>query len=580
MVYVLVLVLLQLLCIYDAYNSSRCCHFVGDAGRITGCLTDESPEDIAAHAFATVISPQIYSYAANAALHNQVMLRHGGHICRILSHMSNDDYYPSDRRWNKVLAAERALRTWAVKSSYLVLFDADLFILNPQFSIASTVASYPDAMLIFGLDEIDIANTGMMIIRNDPWSSAFLQRWWDNHNSDGAECDQHVLNKLIEGLSDEDAGKVAIVPAKLVNSVWPAIRNFEESDPILHLMGETNAVRERIARHIVEDTCQQLMVSSVTVDASQFATVPLPLRRANVTKSILQDLRKDVIMSKLTEAMSRSVAYADDFTAWADVREHLGQLCAEDKRESDMASVRMCLDLTDSVIQLHQRVLKKNNAPALVLIHRQELSLLLVGRTSLCAAKRSRKSTAGNAGQDQDQQLAECAQAALDSLDLLSSLLLPDDAQNVAFLHHQRGRVFATLAQYYNRRRQWNQAIEFDMICITEIGSLLQNIVAQPSNEQTSGPFAGYVTLYVQSAMRLVDSYLQVDQLNEALEWAEIAINNAKMLFESSSNELRARGNLLHSAYLLGARVALAVGDDDRQQDYRLAAHTLQTKLR
>ncbi|KAJ1407006.1 hypothetical protein B484DRAFT_483180 [Ochromonadaceae sp. CCMP2298] len=243
--------------------------------------------------FATFISHEVYAYAAPALLLNLRYLETAGYRIRLLSD-ETDDHHPSDKRWNKIRAGATALRGWAAPCAWLVLIDADLLFVNWDFDIQELLEAHPAAHLLLGRDSIDAANTGFMAVRNSHWSLRFLDRWWALRDEGGARCDQHVLNRLLRELigdaakgkrekKDEEggtgvegevgaetraeaeawarefglgeAGRVAVVPAKAVNSLWPPIVHFSAADPVLHLMGETARTREAVMSWAARKMC-------------------------------------------------------------------------------------------------------------------------------------------------------------------------------------------------------------------------------------------------------------------------------------------------------------------------------------
>ena len=71
-------------------------------------------------------------------------------------------------------------------------------------------------------------------MKNTKWSIDFFNKWFAMRKTKNTFCDQHVLNVLINQLRIEAMDhKIAILPPKALNSVYPAIVNFEDEDSIL-----------------------------------------------------------------------------------------------------------------------------------------------------------------------------------------------------------------------------------------------------------------------------------------------------------------------------------------------------------
>ena len=162
-------------------------------------------------AYAIFASPEIYSYAAHTALVNGAFFEYHGYASRLLSAETGDDFYPKDRRWNKIRSVVKALdplEGWARGVDVMIFIDTDLLILDWQgLQVQSLLDEHPRAHILMSRDALDVANTGFMIIRNTPWALEFFQAWWDGRDMPFTFCDQHVLNKLVANLNKKKRAK-------------------------------------------------------------------------------------------------------------------------------------------------------------------------------------------------------------------------------------------------------------------------------------------------------------------------------------------------------------------------------------
>ena len=262
--------------------------------------------------FSTFVSPEIFPYARNSMLVTAHFLSKLGYSLRILSAETGDDHHPIDKRWNKILASIHAFAGWAKRYEYLVFIDADLMIIDDAFDISKHIVQNKDADIILASDSIDVANTGFMIVRNTKWSIDFLERWWGSMGMMNTFCDQHVLNNLISDVrKTDDAHRIAVIPAKLINSVFPSIENFNETDKVLHLMGETNDVRDVVSAHLAGLVCRSCAAAvslhnldstldegtcSSTVNNGKAVSGDVS-NALGVTKGVLERLKHDAMLS-------------------------------------------------------------------------------------------------------------------------------------------------------------------------------------------------------------------------------------------------------------------------------------------
>jgi hypothetical protein len=237
-----------------------------------------------------------------------------------MTEASGDDVNPTDKRWNKIPLTILALRSWAADSKILVFIDADVTILDFNLSFEDITDMYPTTDIFLCADALDVANTGMLIVRNTLWAISFLEEWWNRKDSPGTFCDQHVFNRLYAQAinNTETALKIKIFPANTFNSRWPVTDKFHYTDKVLHLMGETDNFRFDVASHAAATVCYHiqssrqaasaLMISSLQGDQVTIAEFPFQL---DITHSLLNSLFRKPLQDKYNQLISRLTTPVD-----------------------------------------------------------------------------------------------------------------------------------------------------------------------------------------------------------------------------------------------------------------------------
>jgi hypothetical protein len=110
-----------------------------------------------------------------------------------------------------------------------------------------------------------LVNTGVLVLRNTAWSRQFLAQWWygihspDQEPGDAqqlewrSQCDQDAFDRLYAYVTKNTGAreqqdvstKIKILPMDAINSHPPAMLHQHPHNPVLHLMGETTALRRR-----------------------------------------------------------------------------------------------------------------------------------------------------------------------------------------------------------------------------------------------------------------------------------------------------------------------------------------------
>jgi hypothetical protein len=259
-----------------------CCAFMDNPSELHQCVAeisrkrnadDPQKKDII---FVTFISNEIHSYSAYFSFFNQFYFIYHDVPFITLSEETGDDYFPDDRRWNKVTALANGLHTWGKDYKYLIYLDADILLSNPSVNISEiirqTCAENPLTHVIMSEDLLDYGNSGVLIVENHPWSLFFLNSWLEMKSSPNTFCDQHVLNRLsLSLLKNDSIHHITLLPFPLMNSKFPAIENYPSfssssssssssctSPWLIHFLGEYSDVRERIGRSYAKKLCKLL----------------------------------------------------------------------------------------------------------------------------------------------------------------------------------------------------------------------------------------------------------------------------------------------------------------------------------
>jgi len=532
---------------------STCCLGLRDLNWLIRCVEDKirmKDERISDVVFSTFASENILAYAGSNALVNSLYLRQRNSDYFILSERTGDDHFPADRRWNKIKAIANGLQSWAHNSSFLVFMDADLVILDPYFDVLSIIAQYPSANLILATDEIDVANTGFMIVRNVPWSVDFFDRWWAAKDTKDTFCDQHVLNKLLE--DPVDRSLVAIVPAKTMNSKWPVVDNFATGDPVLHLMGETHEVRVAVSQYLAEMLCT--IPASAEVDGTGAVSTIARNGPLQLTKEKLVEIKQQTLTDlweKIKTQCENEEATEKDFDH---LHENVGQKCDPANRPTNQPRVfDMCASMLRQAMTIHEAHL--NLRPnKLRVVHLKHLSMLQYDMLELSIAFAAQiKADTKHSGLQVN--VFEVAQLVLSGLENLEDSLDMQVLHNRAYIHHKRGMVFGELGRHHAAAQQWEAAAEKERACIEELSQALQ-VTSEAQDE-----FRAFVLSYIHAAARLAQALRELDRLREAEDWANVALNNAKLLYSSTSNEERLRTAVLRNLHVLCRSIYVGLRD-------------------
>ena len=148
-----------------------------------------------------------------------------------------DTVYPC---WCKVALVLKHIH----EQDYLVWIDSDALITNMETKV-ETLISDKDLYLCKDIDERQVINSGVMIIKNTDWCKNLFTKVW-NSDTPHHHNDQNVL--LDEINKDEYRTlRVSISEETLFNS---NIFHYKPGDFILHLMGVSTEGRIKIMRQV------------------------------------------------------------------------------------------------------------------------------------------------------------------------------------------------------------------------------------------------------------------------------------------------------------------------------------------
>lgn len=195
--------------------------------------------------------------------------------------------------------------------------DSDAIILDFNFSPQQLANMYSKAEIIASSDiKMGLINSGIMIIRNTAWSSAFLSRWW-NIADRTIICDQDAFDLLYRQLISEDhsnADKVQILPMNVMNSHPPAWKHQTNDNQILHLMGESSIYRglvfQEAFRHICNARSGGILTSQLGVSQSVLLDLAQVVYR-NETQHTFITANTTGTLFEIEELSKSSHHYAD-----------------------------------------------------------------------------------------------------------------------------------------------------------------------------------------------------------------------------------------------------------------------------
>lgn len=676
-------------CCQHLHNPSLLLHCINSSSTIStrSTINTDEDEDLVTNRdviFVTFLSPEIYSYGSKFFLLNSHYFHQNGYDFRVLSTDTGDDHYPEDRRWNKIAIVSKALRTWAKSRKYLIVIDADLLFINPKYDIVRVINQFgfysisgiqtlstdsnsavrgvknpnrtshivdqwrkssAEYNLILSRDAIDIANTGSIIVRNSNWSIDFFKHWYSMRSKNS--CDQHILNRLIRNLNrssgdsertgNEFSLNINVVDEKVLNSRWPALQNYRDSDRILHLMGETNTAREVVANFTANAFCvaveqwlhDQNILDAGDVILSSERRLSLP-HHYNLSVDVILKLRRDSLLyrfNQLLETCHKAIAKEvtnfsiNDRNIFEQLHHSVNEICSS--KNIDLFEKSFCSEMIEEVFSMNRLAYQK-------LQDYCSGSQLFSDSGPDCPKNCAvRQDTATQLSKVKLFHLDQMAMLMYDNLvyaeekevyglkviaflDEIMSYMDTKVIGNKIYLHHKRGLVFSAIASFIsessstNKRIKWERSLEYSKISIGEYVKILE--VLSPSDID----FPGFVRQYVSVVNQIARSFLllsecstyeaydketiphvhkpneaefetvaerQTDLLKSAEEWSSISINNAELLYYNFAAEERSIGLQLSNFYELHVQILRCINQDTDISNYVRARQDLLLKF-
>eukprot|EP01032_Pedospumella_encystans_P018796 gene18796-21390_t len=243
-----------------------CCSFGEDPQQLYSCIKNNTwntfnhqPANGASTvAIITFTTAQTISYASFALAINSAYAKRFGYAFRLFD--LDDTGEIGDPRWIKIRLVKEALSQWARSYAYVVWLDSDLAIIDHSFRFEDVALANPNADMIMSKDMLTapfVSNSGVIIVKNTLWSLNMLDLWWSSYDRDRC-CDQNAFTWLYDRKLPADIqAKTALLPANAINSDFPAWLNQHNSDPILHLAGQSSIYRNVVFSTGFQHICEQ-----------------------------------------------------------------------------------------------------------------------------------------------------------------------------------------------------------------------------------------------------------------------------------------------------------------------------------
>ncbi len=209
----------------------------------------------------TYADEKAYSYFLYSAMLLDIYAHIQGHNLLIFcSSYDVEKNKEEDARWEKVRVLRHLLQLPVTSDrSYLLWVDADLIFLDLSYSLLPLLEQYSRYDLLVSAEMhggTGVANTGSMLLHHSAYSISFFDHWWVSNHSLGH--DQILFNIVYQRLLPESRAHVKILPTRWLNSMPPAYIQQNPTDPVLHLMGERNDIRQAAFQYAVQYAMEYL----------------------------------------------------------------------------------------------------------------------------------------------------------------------------------------------------------------------------------------------------------------------------------------------------------------------------------
>ena len=203
-------------------------------------------------AVVTQATASVEGYARYAAALNAAYAAHHGYSFTVFGDDPNLMPKGYEYRYGKVPLLLRLMNANR-KVGLFLWIDADAVVLDHSFEVVARLANRHPGKDIVGCREAllatnNVINSGTLLLRNTPWTRAFLQAWMTQPDARIGAPDQHTFDMLWETNHMGVREKTALLPANEFNSEPPFFETFKtpKQQPVLHLMGENTRVRAGI----------------------------------------------------------------------------------------------------------------------------------------------------------------------------------------------------------------------------------------------------------------------------------------------------------------------------------------------
>jgi len=454
--------------------------------------------------FVTEVSNNILDYAQYTMLLNINFSQHYGYPLWI----SSIDHHPQDRRWNKIKTLadllQSLLQTTNHSIKYILYFDADYMFLNADEDVIEKVIAHyrhnSHTHLILTEDSLDFANSGMMIIKVTEWSQWLMQEWWDKRGLANTFCDQHVLNTLsLQLQARNQLHHLAVLPYHTLNSFWPALEHFDSvRDGVLHLLGEFDFVRQRLARGLALHQC-----SSINQD--------------RVTTSTLLTWKLDSLQSRFTQLLAQCDQTTSGCEEVLTVVQHTCEMHSSlplhrtQNQTVDPSQDSLCDSMLRHSLHLFGKTERSLTAVDLLLQTR-----FLQLKHSLSSSSSAQLYGMVNA------MLRECEE-------LFGSVIDLAIPANQHYLRTLRHNLLSLLVARLQATSQHRLAIHFGTFVLNDLTLLL-----------STGSAGQLRSLqFIEACDRQVVSLLQLRRFEEARQLCDVAVTNGLELMPQYSGEVR-----------------------------------------
>lgn len=262
----------------------------------------------------------LYAYALNSIYATQFCSS-----LHMLSPSTGHDFDKHDQRWNKVMIIEKYLLKFlsTLEESdnnsphYLVWLDADLIIVDHKLDFYNDLAKkYPHRDIIISR-EINpmngVANSGCFIVKVSAWSLRFFQTWWRiRDRTEG--MDQHVFDYIYyhdpNGLDCQN--HIELLDVDAINSKFPGLINYEDHQPIFHLAGESNFIREHIFKLSWESLCGGILAENQYISLERYSFELFYDVRLNISRKFLDNIDYIALHEQEWQSIHQDVLLATD----------------------------------------------------------------------------------------------------------------------------------------------------------------------------------------------------------------------------------------------------------------------------